>query len=59
MVIWSLPAKIDLRSIHDFIANDSRHYAKKVNQDIREKNRDTEPATAAGKNGARSKRRDG
>jgi len=37
MVIWSDPAKTDLRSIHDFIAHDSRHYAKKVIQDIREK----------------------
>ena len=37
MVIWSEPAKADLRSIHDFIANDSKHYAKKVTQDIREK----------------------
>ncbi len=30
MVIWSEPAKVDLRSIHDFIAHDSSHYAKKV-----------------------------
>ena len=37
MVIWSQPAKTDLRSIHDFIAHDSLHYAKKVTQDIREK----------------------
>ncbi len=37
MVIWSEPAKADLRSIHDFIAHDSHHYAKKVTQDIREK----------------------
>ncbi|HFD11986.1 MAG TPA: type II toxin-antitoxin system RelE/ParE family toxin [Crenotrichaceae bacterium] len=37
MVIWSEPAKADLRSIHDFIAHDSRHYAKKVTQEIREK----------------------
>jgi plasmid stabilization system protein ParE len=37
MVIWTQPAKADLRSIHDFIAHDSRHYAKKVVQDIREK----------------------
>lgn len=37
MVIWSQPAKADLRSIHDFIAHDSPHYAKKVAQDIREK----------------------
>jgi toxin ParE1/3/4 len=34
MVIWTEPAKADLRSIHDFIAHDSRHYAKKVVQDI-------------------------
>ncbi len=37
MVIWSKPARDDLRSIHDFIAHESRHYAKKVTQDIREK----------------------
>jgi plasmid stabilization system protein ParE len=37
MVIWSEPAKIDLHSIHDFIAHDSRFYAKKVIQEIREK----------------------
>ncbi|MBT4860242.1 MAG: type II toxin-antitoxin system RelE/ParE family toxin [Chloroflexi bacterium] len=37
MVIWSKPARDDLRSIHDFIAQESRHYAKKVTQDIREK----------------------
>lgn len=33
-MIWSDPAKADLRSIHDFIAHNSRHYAKKVTQDI-------------------------
>ncbi|MDQ2075477.1 type II toxin-antitoxin system RelE/ParE family toxin [Marinimicrobium sp. ABcell2] len=37
MVIWSHPAKADLKHIHDFIAEDSRHYAKKVAQEIREK----------------------
>ena len=37
MVIWTQPAKADLRSIHDFIAHDFRYYAKKVVQDIREK----------------------
>ena len=37
MVRWSEPAKTDLRSIHDFISHDSRHYARKVTQDIREK----------------------
>ena len=34
MVIWSEPAKADIRSIHDFIAHGSRHYARKVVQDI-------------------------
>jgi plasmid stabilization system protein ParE len=34
VVIWSDPAKADLRSIHDFIAHGSTHYAKKVAQDI-------------------------
>jgi len=33
-VIWSDPAKADLRSIHDFIGHDSTHYAKKVTRDI-------------------------
>lgn len=33
-MIWSDPAKADLRAIHDFIAHDSTHYAKKVTQDI-------------------------
>lgn len=37
MVIWSEPAKADLRSIHDFIAHDSKYYAKKVTQDIASK----------------------
>ena len=37
MVIWSKPAKQDLRNIHDHITCDSRFYAKKVVQDIIEK----------------------
>lgn len=37
MVIWSDPARADLRAIHDFIANDSAHYARKVAQDIASK----------------------
>jgi toxin ParE1/3/4 len=37
VVIWSAPAKADLRSIHDFITTDSRHYAKKVVQDLIDK----------------------
>ena len=36
MVIWADPAKADLRAIHDFIALDSKYYAKKVVQDIME-----------------------
>ena len=36
MVIWVQQAVVDLRSIHDFIARDSRYYAKKVVHDIRE-----------------------
>lgn len=37
MVKWSDHAKVDLRHIHDFIAEDSKHYAKKVTQDIVDK----------------------
>ncbi|MEQ1527864.1 MAG: type II toxin-antitoxin system RelE/ParE family toxin [Methylococcales bacterium] len=37
MVIWTEQAIVDLRSIHDFIAHDSRTYAKKVTQEIRKK----------------------
>ncbi len=37
MVIWTQPARADLKHIHDFIADDSRHYARKVAQEIREK----------------------
>ena len=37
MVRWSDQAKADLRAIHNFIARDSTHYAKKVAQDIVEK----------------------
>lgn len=34
MVIWSKPAKRDLRNIHDHIAADSKFYANKVVRDI-------------------------
>ena len=37
MVIWTKPARADLKHIHDFIAENSKYYAKKVAQDIREK----------------------
>jgi len=49
VVIWSKPAKTDLRSIHDFIAHDSRYYAKKVVQDIRERTDILENLPRAGK----------
>ena len=34
MVIWSERAKADFRSIHDFIAHNSKHYAEKNTQGI-------------------------
>jgi plasmid stabilization system protein ParE len=34
MVRWSVPARNDLKQIHDFIAKDSKYYARKVIQDI-------------------------
>lgn len=37
MVKWSNPAKLDLKQIHDYIARDSRFYAKKVASEIVEK----------------------
>ena len=30
MVIWSIPAREDLKRIHDFILQDSSYYAKQV-----------------------------
>ncbi|MBN2541491.1 type II toxin-antitoxin system RelE/ParE family toxin [bacterium] len=37
MVSWSTPAKKDLRNIYDYIADDSRFYAKKVIDELVEK----------------------
>jgi plasmid stabilization system protein ParE len=34
MVIWSNPAKDDLKKIHDYIAKDSKFYAIKVSQEF-------------------------
>lgn len=34
VIVWSNPARADLRAIHDYIAKDSRHYAKRVVQDL-------------------------
>lgn len=37
MVTWTIPAKQDLRLIHDHIALDSKFYAQKVTIEIMEK----------------------
>lgn len=37
MVIWSEPAKEDLKIIHNYISHDSHFYAQKVVNDIIEK----------------------
>ena len=34
MVKWSVPAKDDLKQIHDYIAKDSKYYAQNVVQEI-------------------------
>lgn len=34
MVIWSIPAKHDLKKINDYIAEDSKYYALKVSQEF-------------------------
>jgi toxin ParE1/3/4 len=34
MVIWSVPAQLDLHAIHDYIAIESRYYAIKVIEEI-------------------------
>ena len=37
MVIWSVPAKNDLKNIYNYIACDSKYYAMKVSQEFIEK----------------------
>ena len=37
MVNWSIPATNDLKQIHDYIAKDSKYYARRAIQDIVEK----------------------
>jgi toxin ParE1/3/4 len=37
MVIWSEPAKEDLKKLFDYIASDSRYYAIKVSHEFVEK----------------------
>ena len=34
MVKWSVPARNDLKQIHDYIAKDSKYYAQNVVQEI-------------------------
>ena len=34
MVKWSVPARNDLKQIHDYIAKDSKYYARKVIQEV-------------------------
>jgi len=34
VVIWTLPAKHDLKKIYDYIAEDSKYYALKVSQEF-------------------------
>lgn len=37
MVVWSGPAKKDLKQIYDYIARDSKFYARKVAYDVVER----------------------
>lgn len=37
VIFWSIPARDDLKGIHDFIARDSKRYAIRVTQDIRDR----------------------
>jgi toxin ParE1/3/4 len=37
MVVWAEPAKADLHSIHNFIVQNSKYYARKVVEDIIER----------------------
>ena len=45
MVKWTTPAKQDLKQIHDYIARDSKFYAKKVSLEIVEKSEKLNPPT--------------
>jgi len=37
VIVWSKPAREDLRLIHQYIAHDSKRYATRVAQDITDK----------------------
>jgi len=49
MVRWSAAAARDLRSIHDYIARDSRHYARAVVEAILERASGIEPFNERGR----------
>ncbi len=49
MVIWSEPAKEDLKKIFDFIALDSKYYAIKVSQEFVEKSEHLEKLPMIGR----------
>jgi len=49
MVEWSGPAKRDLKQIYDFIAQDSKYYAKNVVEHIVDKSESLEPFPKAGR----------
>lgn len=49
MVEWSGPAKRDLKQIHDYIAQDSKYYAKSVISNIVKKSESLEPFPKAGR----------
>ena len=49
MVIWSEPAKEDLKKIFDYIAVDSKYYAIKVSQEFVEKSEQLEKLPMIGR----------
>ena len=49
MVEWSGPAKRDLRQIYDYIAKDSKYYAKSVVRNIVDKSETLEPFPKVGR----------
>jgi len=49
MVEWSGPAKRDLRQIYDYIAKDSKYYAKSVARNIVDKSETLEPFPKVGR----------
>ena len=49
MVVWSEPAKEDLKKIFDYIAADSKYYAIKVSQEFVEKSEQLEKLPMIGR----------